>query len=154
MSSILEAALDAIISIDHEGRVVEFNPAAEQIFGYSRAEMLGQPMAELIIPPSMRERHYRGLAHYLATGEGPVLGRRLELAALRADGTEFPVELAITRMSGDGLPIFTAFLRDITERKRTEALLRRQAELLEQTSDAVFVWELGGAILFWNHAAE
>src|SRR5436305_14930653 len=129
MSSILEAALDAIISIDHEGRVVEFNPAAEQIFGCSRAEVLGQPLAERIIPPSMRERHYRGLAHYLATGEGPALGRRLELTALRADGTEFPVELAITRLSRKGPPVCNDYLRDKNKRKHNETLPLHKQEL-------------------------
>ena len=113
-SAILETALDCIITMDHEGKVVEFNPAAEKTFGYSRAEVVGQELADFIIPPSLRERHRTGMAHYLATGEGPVLGKRLELPALRADGSEFPVELAITRISTEGPPLFTAYLRDIT----------------------------------------
>ena len=118
--AVLETALDAIITMDHEGRVVEFNPAAERVFGFRREALIGEELAEFIIPPSLRERHRNGMAHYLATGEGPVLGRRLELPALRADGTEFPVELAIARISHDGPPLFTAYLRDITERKRAE----------------------------------
>jgi PAS domain S-box-containing protein len=144
-AAILETALDAIISIDQEGRVVEFNPAAEQIFGYPRAEALGQPMAELIIPPSLRERHSRGMAHYLATGEGPVLGKRLELTALRADGTEFPVELAITRISLDGPPVFTAYIRDVTERRKAEQALRDSETLYRTLGEAVpdFVWACG-----------
>src|SRR5205085_3676498 len=76
----------------------------------------------------LREQHYRGLAHYLATGEGPVLDKRIELPALRADGTEFPVELAITRISAEGPPLFTAYLRDITERKRAEQAARFLAD--------------------------
>src|SRR2546426_53790 len=75
-AAILQMALDAIVTIDHEGRVVEFNPAAEKMFGYRRAEVLGQQMAERIVPPSLRDRHYQGLAHYLSTGEGPVLNTR------------------------------------------------------------------------------
>jgi PAS domain S-box-containing protein len=98
---------------------VEFNPAAETTFGYRRAEVLGRPMAELLVPPSLREQHDRGLAH-LATGEGPVLNRRVEMPALRADGTEVPVELTVTRIATEGPPLFTAYLRDITDRKRAE----------------------------------
>ena len=100
--------------------MVEFNPAAEKTFGYKREQVIGQELGNFIIPPSLRERHRHGMAHYLATGEGPVLGKRLELPALRADGTEFPVELAITRINTDGPPLFTAYLRDITEAKRAE----------------------------------
>jgi PAS domain S-box-containing protein len=126
-AAMLEAALDAVVTIDHVGHVVEWNPAAERLFGYGRAEVLGRPMAELIIPPALREGHYRGLARCLATGEGPVLGRRLELPARRADGTEFPAELSITRIPADGPPQFTAYLRDVGERTRAEA--RRGARL-------------------------
>jgi PAS domain S-box-containing protein len=119
-AAIVETALECIVTIDHQGKIIQFNPAAEATFGFSRAEAVGQQMAELIIPPSLRDRHYRGVAHYLATGEGPVLGKRIEMPALRADGTEFPVELAITRIPTNGAPAFTAYIRDITERKRTE----------------------------------
>src|SRR5438128_6982712 len=85
-----------------------------------------------MIPPSRRERHRHGMAHYLATGEGPVLGRRLELTAVRADGTEFPVELSITRIGSEDPPTFTGFLRDITERKRIEQVLRDMNAELER----------------------
>ena len=81
-TAILRAALDAVITIDHEGRVVEWNPAAERTFGFARADVLGEEMARFIVPPAMRDRHRRGLAHYLATAEGSVLGRRVELTAL------------------------------------------------------------------------
>jgi PAS domain S-box-containing protein len=131
-SAILEAALDAIITIDHEDRVVEFNPAAEQTFGYSRAEVLGRPLVDLIIPPALREQHLRGMAHYLATGEGPVLGKRLEMPALRKDGSEILVELAITRIRTEGPPLFTAYLRDITEQKRAE---EERAQLLAELQE-------------------
>jgi len=124
--AILESALDCIITMDAGGIVREFNPAAERVFGYSRAEAVGQELAELIVPPLLRERHRQGLAHYLRTGEGPVLGRRVEIAAIRADGTEILVELAITPLQIAGQPIFTAYLRDITERVRTER--RRTAQ--------------------------
>jgi PAS domain S-box-containing protein len=119
-TAMLEASLDCIVSMDHRGRVVEFNAAAERTFGYSAGEAVGREMAELIIPPSLREHHREGLRRYLETGEGPVLGRRLEITGMRADGREFPVELTITRIELDGPPMFTGFIRDISTRKRRE----------------------------------
>ncbi|MDQ3160469.1 MAG: PAS domain S-box protein, partial [Pseudomonadota bacterium] len=164
-SAMLEMALDCIISMDHEGRVIEFNPAAEKTFGYRRADVIGQELASLIIPPSLRDRHRRGMAHYLATGEGPVLGKRLELSALRADGTEFPVELAITRIPTDGPPLFTAYLRDISEQKHAERQLEdrvaeRTAELaraneflkalLENVQTGVVACDATGVLTLFN----
>lgn len=131
-AAMFQAALDCIISIDHEGRIIEFNPAAERTFGYRRDDVLGREMAELIVPPSFRERHRQGIAHFLATGEGPVLDRRIQMPALRSDGTEFPVELAVTCVALDGPPQFTAFLRDITDRTRWEEALRKSEELSRQ----------------------
>jgi two-component system cell cycle sensor histidine kinase/response regulator CckA len=122
--AILESALDCIITMNAAGMVVEFNPAAERVFGFSRAEAVGQELASLIIPPSLRERHRLGLAHYLKYGQGPVLGKRIEIPAIRANGSEILVELAITAFRIAGEPVFTAYLRDITERVRTE---RRRA---------------------------
>ena len=119
-TAVLQTALDAIITIDHVGRILEFNPAAERTFGHSRAEALGRDIGTLIVPARLRQAHQRGLAHYLATGEGPVLGKRIELPALRADGSEFPAELAIVRVPITGPPLFTAYLRDIGERSRIE----------------------------------
>ncbi|HYY24312.1 MAG TPA: GAF domain-containing protein, partial [Candidatus Udaeobacter sp.] len=124
--AILESALDAIISIDHEGKIIEFNPAAERTFGYSRSEAMGKAMADLIVPPSLRQAHNRGLAHFLATGQGPVLGKRIELTAMRAGGIEFPAELTITPIDTGRLPIFTGFIRDITERKQAEEDLQNR----------------------------
>ena len=97
---ILETALDGIITIDDEGRIRDFNPAAERMFGRSRADAVGQEVAELIIPPRFRDSHRRGFARFLATGKGQVLNTRTDLTALRADGTEFPVEVAVTRIVG------------------------------------------------------
>ncbi len=118
--AILEAALDCVVSMDHTGSITEFNPAAEKTFGHARALAMGKPMAELLIPPSLRAGHLAGLRRYLDTGVGPVLGKRIELQALRADGTEFPIELAVVRTRSEGPPTFTAYIRDLTERKRAE----------------------------------
>lgn len=132
-SAILTSALDCIISMDHEGRIVDFNPAAEQTFGILRADAIGRTVADTIIPPEFREAHQSGLARFMATGAGPALGKRLELAAQRADGTCFPCELTITltRMP-DEPPFFTAYLRDITAQKQAREALRQAAERLAQ----------------------
>jgi len=131
-AAIVDSALDCIVTIDHEGRITEFNPAAEHTFGYRRDEVLGKHLADVIIPPSLREKHRQGFAHYLATGEARVLGKRIEMTAVRVDGSEFPVELAITRIPLEGPPSFTGYLRDITERKRArQELLRSEAFLAE-----------------------
>src|SRR5205807_3547699 len=118
--AILESALDCIITMDASGRVREFNPAAERVFGFRRSEAIGKELAELIIPARMRKQHRRGLAHYLKTGEGPVIGKRIEIAGVRNDGSEILVELAITALKIDSSPIFTAYLRDITDRTRKD----------------------------------
>jgi len=128
-TAMVQASLDAIVAMDAEGRISEFNPAAETMFGWRRDEVVGRPLADVIIPASFRARHRDGLARYLATGEETVLGRRLELTAVRRNGEAFPVELAITRIPSGGVPSFTGFVRDITERRRSEEqrsrLLRR-----------------------------
>ena len=153
-AAILYASLDAVITIDHQGRVLEFNPAAQKIFGYDRADVLGQEMSQLIIPPALREQHRRGLAKYLATGKGPVLGKRIELTGMRADGTEFPVELTITPIVDGDQPVFTGFVRDISERKLAEEKISYQAYLLENVNDAVIGSDENSVIRFWNQGAE
>jgi len=134
--AVLDMALDCIVSINHEGKIIEWNPAAEAVFGYSRQEALGKVMAELVIPVEFRARHHQGFARYLKTGEGPVIGKRLELTALRKDGTEFPVELAIVHIPGEGPPVFTGFLRDISERKRAQEALERAKQASESANRA------------------
>ena len=123
--AILEAALDSIITMDHRGLVVDVNRAAEATFGYSREQAAGQPLADLIIPPHLREAHWNGVRRYLASGESRILDRRIELEALRADGTTFPVELTISRLGTAEPPAFAGFMRDITERHEAEAERRR-----------------------------
>jgi PAS domain S-box-containing protein len=170
-SAVMESALDAVVTMDHEGKVLEFNPAAERMFGYAREDVLGREMASLLIPAHLRARHRKGLARYLRTGVGPVLGKRIELTALRTDGTEFPVELAITRIEADGPPTFTGYIRDITERllaeeersqllarehaARVEAEERAQAaRVLATVGDGVVLVDGEGVIRLWNPAAE
>jgi PAS domain S-box-containing protein len=132
--AILGAALDAVITMDQEGRIIEFNPAAERIFGYSRDEVVGDDMAELIVPPSLRPGHRNGLMRYLETGRSVYLDSRVELTGMRADGSEFPVELAITRIDLPGPPTFTGFIRDITDLKHAEAELKASRARLVETA--------------------
>src|SRR5438270_8518958 len=151
---ILDTALDCIITMDADGRVLEFNPAAERVFGFSRSEAIGKELAELIIPPRMREQHRRGLAKYLKTGEGPVIGKRIEIIGVRKDGSEILVELAITAIKIDHAPIFTAYLRDISDRKRSEEASRQLAAIVESSDDAIISKDLNGIITSWNAGAE
>ncbi len=127
-AAVVEAALDCVITIDHEGHIREFNPAAEQTFGYTRDEAIGRVLADTIVPPSLREAHRQGLARYLKTEEPHVLGKRITVPAMRKDESEFMVELAITRIRVPGAPMFTAYLRDITERVRLQMQERVFAE--------------------------
>lgn len=149
--AMLDASLDAVITIDAGGRVVEFNRAAERLFGHRHDEVLGRDLAECIIPPALRERHRAGLNKMVATGRGTVLNKRQEMAALHADGHEFPVELAIAALPRDGEPLFTGFLRDITERRHAEHELRVAAAAFE-SQECMFITDADGVILRVNRA--
>lgn len=146
-SAILEGAFDSIVGMDSHGCIIEFNPAAERAFGYTRAEALGQLLADLIIPPRFRPMHRKGLEHYLATGEGPVIGKSVEVTALRRDGTEFPVELTVSHVSGTSPPIFAGILRDITERKHAEERLAGIHKQLLETSRLAGMAEVATSVL-------
>lgn len=130
--AILESALDCIVSMDARGRIIEFNPAAQETFGYPRDQVLGQPMVDLLVPPHLREEHLRGFGRYLETGIPSLMGRRIEVEGLRSDGTVFPIELTVTRVPLSGPPVFTAYLRDISVQRRAErereALFRREQQ--------------------------
>ena len=142
--AILETALDAIISIDHRGRITEFNGAAERMFGYSRSQAVGQELASLIVPQALRDGTRDGFETYLRTGGGSFMNRRIETTAVRSDGQEFPVEVSITKVP-TAPPLFTGFVRDMTERANAErerhALLdaelaaRREAEAANRAKD-------------------
>jgi two-component system, cell cycle sensor histidine kinase and response regulator CckA len=127
--AMLDSALDAIVGMDAEGRLTEFNPAAERMFGYAREEAIGALLADLIVPVTLRERHASGLRRYLTSGDSAMLGRRVEAGAVRRDGTEFPVELSIQRIGTAWPPMFTGFIRDITDRKQLESQLRHAQKM-------------------------
>src|SRR3990172_9391335 len=148
--AMLEGALDCIIAIDHQGKILEFNLAAERTFGYTLDQVIGKPLADLIIPPHLRERHKQGLKHYIATGEGPFIGKAVEVTAMRADGTEFPAELAITSIGQKWPPMFLGHLRDITERKRAEEERARLISVMEATTDLVGISDPQGRALYIN----
>ncbi len=170
-TAVFASSLDAIITIDHEGCIVEFNRAAEQMFGRTAEEAVGSELAELVVPPSLRERHRAGLRRFVATGEGNLLGRRIELSGMRAGGSEFPVELTINLIGGTQPPMFTGTVRDITRRRhadeereellRLEQLARLDATqardqlqaILRGVADAVTAQAPDGRLLFANDAA-
>lgn len=116
--AVVQSALDAIIVIDEFGRIQEFNPAAERVFHWRREQVIGLDIAEVVIPPEMRDSHRQGMRRHLMTGASTILDRRLELVAIRAGGERFPVELTVTRIDGEPAAYFTAFIRDLTEQKR------------------------------------
>ncbi len=157
-AAILDSALDCIVTIDHDGRITEFNPAAERTFGHRREDVVGKQLADIIIPPSFREQHRRGLARYITTGEARVLGRRVEMTAVRADGSEFPVELTITRIPLDGPPSFSGNLRDITERNRAIETLQANQDLLDLAQRSAgamaFDWHVQKEINYWSPEQE
>lgn len=127
---LIDTALDGVIIIDRDGRITHWNNQAEAIFGWRRAEAMGQRLSTLIIPPELRGKHEQGLKHYLETGEGPVLDKRIEITAQRRNGDVFPVELAIHVLKANDEISFAAFIRDITERKDAEATINHQNEML------------------------
>jgi PAS domain S-box-containing protein len=131
----LVAAIDCVVIMDDRGRVIDFNPAAERTFGYRAADVIGRDMADLIVPPPLRDRHRRALARYVETSEGSILDRRIDITGMRADGSEFPVELTITRIDVPGPPTFAGYLRDITRRKAADAELRASRVRIVRAAD-------------------
>ena len=134
--AMLDTSIDGILLMDSKGMVVDWNPAAVRIFGWEREEVLGGKLADYIIPERLREAHTRGIAWFLESGQGPVLGKRVELPALRKDGTEFPVELNINALAGTNSPLFVGFIRDITERKAFDEAMQESKAKAERASQA------------------
>ena len=136
-AAVLDSVLDCIVTMDEHGNVIEFNLAALRTFGYTKAEAMGRPLAELIIPPRFREGHSAGLARYVATADGPIIGKVVEMIAMRSDGTEFPVELAITAIRTGATSIFTGVLRDITARMQAVDAARKSQQHLRALIDGL-----------------
>ncbi len=134
--AILRSALDGIISMDENGLIIEFNSAAEAAFGYSREDVVGKPMIDMIIPSRLHEAHRKGMSHYLNTGEGVIMDQRVQVTAMRASGEEFPVELAVTAVDIDNSKLFIAYMRDITERLEDENTLKLAKEAAEAAAEA------------------
>ncbi|MBW8366892.1 MAG: PAS domain S-box protein [Arenimonas sp.] len=130
MRTTVESALDSIITMDEQGSIIEFNASAERTFGHRREDVLGRRLSDIIIPPELRAGHEQGMLRYLATGEARVLGKRLELPAIRADGELIQVELSTTEIKSEQGRAFTAFIRDITQAKLARRLEARQRSVL------------------------
>lgn len=150
IQAIFNAAPDAIIVIDHAGRVVNWNPKAKELFGWGLEEVKGSLLSESIIPHRYRERHEKGMAHFLKTGEGPVLNKALEMRALRKDETEFDVALSISPTVFNNEYLFIGFVRDITEQKKAEEKFKG---LLESAPDAMIIADREGKIVLVNQQA-
>lgn len=133
--AILHAALDCIVTADQAGFITEFNPAAERTFGYARADIIGKPLTQLV-PPRLRQRHLDGFDRYLRTGVGSILGKRVEISALRADDTEFPIELTVIPTQSEETLFFTAYIRDISDRQRAAQALQASEARFKHLSDS------------------
>ena len=131
--ALVESALDGIVTMDDKGRIIAFNPAAESIFGYRCEHVTGHLVSEKLIPPNLRSRHEKGLAHFLSTGQKKIIGRRLKLTAMRADRSVFPVELEVISVSPQTAPVFIAYVRDISERETFETELRQYTLTIKKT---------------------
>ncbi len=151
LSSTINSALDGIISIDSENRLIGFNPAAEAIFGWKKEEILGQSIVELLIPKRYRKAHQQGLAHFMQGGAAHVMGSRIELAALRRDGSEFPIELTILPVSSANQLNFTAYIRDIAERRQIEEELLNSRSFHQSVTDAIGQIGIGLCIVDANY---
>lgn len=158
MRLVLDNALDAVITMRQSGAITDWNAQAEKMFGWSRAEAMGQQMSSTIIPERYREHHDRGLKKFLATGVGPVLNKRIEITALRRDGTEFPVELAISPAKVGEEWTFSAFIRDLTDRVGAERALqaseRRLVQILEAVPMGILVSDENGQVVFANASGQ
>jgi diguanylate cyclase (GGDEF)-like protein/PAS domain S-box-containing protein len=149
--SLIDSALDGVINMDQDGRIIGWNPQAEVIFGHDAATAVGRDLAALIVPESYRPAHLRAVKRFLETGEAAIIGRRVEVAGLRADGSEFPMELAVSHLVRDGRHFFNAFVRDITERRQAEQSLR-VAAIAFQSQEGMIVTDAEARIVTVNDA--
>jgi len=153
MRSVVNHVVDGIISIDEHGTVATLNPAAEKIFGYQAAEVIGQNV-KLLMPEPFHSEHDGYLRSYLQSGQAKIIGIGREVVGRRKDGSTFPMDLAVSEFRLGDQRYFTGIVRDITERRKAEESLREQAELLDLAHDAIIVRSTEGIITFWNHGAE
>jgi two-component system sensor kinase FixL len=153
VGAVLDTAVDAIISIDPDCRVRLFNRAAERIFGYTADEVLGRNV-NFLMPEPYAAEHDGYVANYLATGRKKIIGIGREVVARRKDGSTFPADLAVGEDPGNPVHRFVGFIRDISDRKRSEVRIREQASLIDLVPDAILVRDLDDRIRFWNKAAE
>jgi len=156
--AVAESATDAIVAADKSGHITYFNQGAERIFGYAARDVISRPLT-LLMPQRFHDAHRQGLARFLTTGEARVVGRTVELVGQRKDGTEFPLELSLASWKARGDTFFTGILRDITERKRAEELLRASEErfhlMVKHVEDyAIFMLDAEGRVATWNAGAE
>lgn len=152
LAAILTTAADAIVTIDERGVIDSVNPATERLFGYPKAELVGRNVS-MLMPPPYRDEHDAHLARYAATGEKRIIGVGREMEGRRQDGTVFPLDLSVSEVR-DGRRWYTGIIRDASDRKRAEARLREQAELLDKVTNAVIVRSVGGRVTYWNRGAE
>ncbi len=134
--AVIDHAHEAFVAMDAGGFVIDWTPQAQRTFGWSHEEAVGLALADLIIPARLRDAHWAGLRRYLDTGEGPLLGKRIEVSAIDRSGREFPVELTITRQPEPSAPCFCAFLHDISERRFSERMLRSQHAITSACAEA------------------
>jgi len=157
LRAIIDTALDAFVGVDAAGRITDWNPRAEEIFGWKRDEVLGRTVSETIIPPHLRAAHENGMRRFTVAGGSGVVGKRLHLSALRRDGEEFPVEMTIGLINAGDTHFFGTFIQDISVRKRIEEELARERELLDAVLESidvgVVVCSSAGVITMFNRAA-
>jgi PAS domain S-box-containing protein len=154
-SAILQSALDGIITMDQDGRIIDFNPAAEAMLGRRREEVIGSTVGEAMVPERLRDAQLHGLKTFLETGTGAVVGRRVHVPAQRGDGSEFEAELSVAAARlEDGEVFFTGYLRDVTESRRAERAAHHLVAIVESSHDAIVSKDLNGIIQTWNGGAE
>ncbi|MFT6139434.1 MAG: PAS domain S-box-containing protein [Psychromonas sp.] len=149
--AILTASLDALITINENGKVIDYNKVAAATFGWHYDEIIGQALAEFIIPPEQRQAHYNGMKHYLKSKQGPALNKRIQLIAQHKSGSHFPIEINISPIETEQGTLFTAFIRDISSRLQAESELRLAAQTFE-SSEAIIICNTNGTIMRANHA--
>ncbi len=152
--AVLDSATSAVVVIDTGGGIIDWNARAGEMFGWPREEAIGRDLADFVMPERFREDHRRGMRHFLATGEGPVLHRVIEMSALRRDGAEFPVEISISPLTSGNITTFCGFVTDVTETKREEVMRARFAAIVESSEDAIISTDMDAVITSWNHGAE